>query len=717
MSCRVAIVLLCVLAGGLFGNDGEIVGEAVSVTAAARHISVKIKDCEAAALADDAALFAYLLQHGFSSASTGEALVDFASPHTRVYRYPDCIIYVRAELTQASTLTTQRRQRASRGDETLTDATFASAYSATETRTDERISATTLREIESAYVKTARRRKRAADPEVAIKFDVKVMALGRMNTRRVFDLSAQAKSSENSAQAYGSTDKSTAAKVSHFTFSDLPWYLDRITGLNGYDRTYAVHPEMAVATQPHWVYHIGTGVMRNHIEFYAPGSNRSIVEPDVFDVYPAQVNQRNSHETFTAALIAGQKFGRGPRNVVIYPATVLDANGEGWLSDISAALHAVYYHLQQHHRDGIPVSINLSLGGPASASFQHELEGVLARLRAEFDAVTFVSAGNDAVDACLITPAALAASVRGVITVASSNINDEFSSFSNYGECVSAIMPGQAVLSASNECASCYVEGSGTSFSAPLLHRLYIIARSVNMTASHVARFPPPAPHRYYCQPTPDEPDVLSTWYNGECVNGTVIYGECDTPDHVAVVYDCLNGTRAYVNDTILQCINGTLATFYTCLNGTVLEGDPEQDAWRQTLVAPAYLPSELALDFLFRYNAHRNVVSRTPRGTLNRLISLRSDLYLNATSLSYGNVQVFSFIGADKPGLNPLKIEVRPYTTLASIERPVSDTGGESSLNTGAANRQSVASALAPAATLYALIVAVLSLVYLTRG
>lgn len=697
MGLRVAILLLCLLAGGLFGDSGDIVGEAAEVTG--RRISVKIVDCDAALLQEDTALFAYLLKHGFSSASTGEALVDFKSSHTRVYRYPDCVLYIRTELTQASTLTAKPRHPQQRNQRSFSsDAEYVTEYGMRfESKQEHDHLLTRLGEMRRVYLDHSKeRRKRdairasSADPEVAIKFDVKITALGHLDNRLVHDLSAHVRSSNTHASATPNPG-GKAPKLTAFTFNDLPWYLDRITGAGGFDDLYNLHPTYTNPNAPpHWVYHVGTGVMRNHIEFFAPGSNESLVKPDIFDVYPAQVNNRNSHETFTAALIAGQKFGRGPRNVIMYPATVLDANGEGWLSDVAAALHAIYYHLQQNHRDGIPVSINLSLGGPASAAFQHELEGIMTRLRNEFDAVSFVSAGNDAVDACQITPAVLSSTVRGVVTVAASTISDNWADFSNAGPCVNAILPGQDILSASNECAACYVQGSGTSFSAPLLHRLYILTRSVNLTASYMARYPPPATHRYYCQPSPSQTTATPTWENDICLNGTVVYGACDSVDHEVMVYDCVNGTRIVVNQTSLECQDGTLVSRYHCQNGTVTPADPEQDTWQQTVVPPAYLPSELALDFLFRFNAQRNVIRGAPRNTINRLISLRPDTFLNATDLPYGDLVTYSFIGNDKPGLNSMKVEVRPYTTLNSVEPSLLSGPGNSILSGGTSHAES---------------------------
>lgn len=57
-----------------------------------------------------------------------------------------------------------------------------------------------------------------------------------------------------------------------------------------------------------------------------------------------------------------------------------------------------------------------------------------------------VAAGNDEIDACGASPSNI--KYNGVFVVGSINEQDEFSQFSNYGECVNILAPGEGVISA-----------------------------------------------------------------------------------------------------------------------------------------------------------------------------------------------------------------------------------------------------------------------------
>ena len=103
---------------------------------------------------------------------------------------------------------------------------------------------------------------------------------------------------------------------------------------------------------------------------------------------------------------------------------------------------------------------NLSLGGPQSTV----IDNSVLQLIQNNIAVT-VSAGNSNDDACFTSPARL----EEVLTVASSTINDQKSSFSNYGSCVDLSAPGSQILAAwigSNTATNTI---SGTSMAAPFV--------------------------------------------------------------------------------------------------------------------------------------------------------------------------------------------------------------------------------------------------------
>ena len=102
--------------------------------------------------------------------------------------------------------------------------------------------------------------------------------------------------------------------------------------------------------------------------------------------------------------------------------------------------------------------INLSLGGVGSSSTVDDLFAIAKQV---CHATIVVAAGNSATDACEYYPAG---SIH-VITVAASDVYDNFASFTNYGECVELAAPGVKILSSIDS--NSYASYSGTSMASP----------------------------------------------------------------------------------------------------------------------------------------------------------------------------------------------------------------------------------------------------------
>ena len=76
-----------------------------------------------------------------------------------------------------------------------------------------------------------------------------------------------------------------------------------------------------------------------------------------------------------------------------------------------------------------------------------------------------VAAGNGDTNACTRSPA----SAPSAITVGATTIDDERSSFSNFGSCVDIYAPGSGITSASHNCDCCTTVKSGTSMACPIV--------------------------------------------------------------------------------------------------------------------------------------------------------------------------------------------------------------------------------------------------------
>lgn len=114
------------------------------------------------------------------------------------------------------------------------------------------------------------------------------------------------------------------------------------------------------------------------------------------------------------------------KRVQLIGVKVLDSSGSGTLFGIIAGVN---YVNSQAKSTGRPSVANMSLGAAGTSPALEQ-----AVFRAIQSGVTFsLAAGNENVNACLVTPAR----VKAGITVAASDRYDERASFSNWGaQCV-----------------------------------------------------------------------------------------------------------------------------------------------------------------------------------------------------------------------------------------------------------------------------------------
>ena len=145
-------------------------------------------------------------------------------------------------------------------------------------------------------------------------------------------------------------------------------------------------------------------------------------------------NDCNGHGTHVAGTIGGRRYGVAP-GVTLWAARVFDCKG---VATISGVVGGVDWCVRQAKSLGGKWVANLSLGGGKSTA----LNQAVANAR-NAGIVVMVAAGNANTNACNSSPA----SEPKAITVASSTINDQRSSFSNYGSCVDIFAPGSSIVS------------------------------------------------------------------------------------------------------------------------------------------------------------------------------------------------------------------------------------------------------------------------------
>ncbi|MFC8259320.1 S8 family peptidase [Streptomyces sp. NPDC057291] len=222
------------------------------------------------------------------------------------------------------------------------------------------------------------------------------------------------------------------------------WGLDRIdqTETPG-DHAYT-YPDSAGEGVTAYV--IDTGVRVTHKEFEGRASSGfDAVDND------DSADDGNGHGTHVAGTIAGATFGVAKRAKIV-AVRVLDDSGSGTTEQVVAGIDWV-----TAHHEG-PSVANMSLGGSADPALDAAVQ------KAIVSGVTFaVAAGNESADASEGSPAR----VPEAITVASSTVEDEQSSFSNYGPVVDIYAPGSDITSSWNDSDDATNTISGTSMATP----------------------------------------------------------------------------------------------------------------------------------------------------------------------------------------------------------------------------------------------------------
>ncbi|WP_309123414.1 S8 family peptidase [Paenibacillus sp.] len=172
------------------------------------------------------------------------------------------------------------------------------------------------------------------------------------------------------------------------------------------------------------------------------------------------------HGTHVAGVVSALvDNGQGVAGMTWYnkvmPVKVLDSTGMGSTYSVAEGIVWATDH-------GAKV-INLSLGNYASASFLHDA----IRYAFDRDVVLIAATGNDNT-----SQPGFPAAYPEVLAVSATNQQQEKASFSNYGDYVDVVAPGENIASTYTE--NQYAALSGTSMASPHVSALAALIRSVN---------------------------------------------------------------------------------------------------------------------------------------------------------------------------------------------------------------------------------------------
>lgn len=240
-------------------------------------------------------------------------------------------------------------------------------------------------------------------------------------------------------------DQNLQSQAAEQVTADI-WGLDRLDSVSKvYDNRYK-YTSMGTGI---FAYIVDTGINSKHVDF---GGR---VRPGFSAIKGSKSTEDcNGHGTHVAGTIGGNVYGVA-KNVSLIPVRVLSCSGSGSNSGVIAGLDWI---LKQSTVANSVKVVNMSLGGGTSAT----LDATVAKLTNSGITVV-VAAGNSASNACNSSPARAASA----ITVAASDSNDVFASFSNFGNCVDIIAPGVSIKSDWVGSTTATQTISGTSMATP----------------------------------------------------------------------------------------------------------------------------------------------------------------------------------------------------------------------------------------------------------
>ena len=222
------------------------------------------------------------------------------------------------------------------------------------------------------------------------------------------------------------------------------WGLDRIDQTNlPLNNKYIPSNDASKTT----IYVLDTGCKKTHKEF----ENRVVYG---YTHYGSNAIDNQGHGTHVMSTVLGKNVGVAKKAKGIC-VKILNDNGSGTISGVIKGIEWSVKHAKNNNYCAI---ISMSLGGSKNNALNN---AVTAAIKSGVPVV--VASGNSNTNSCLFSPS----SATNVISVGSSDKNDNKSYFSNYGKCNNIFAPGTSILGADYRNNNKYSVKSGTSMACP----------------------------------------------------------------------------------------------------------------------------------------------------------------------------------------------------------------------------------------------------------
>jgi subtilisin family serine protease len=195
-----------------------------------------------------------------------------------------------------------------------------------------------------------------------------------------------------------------------------------------------------------------------------------------YETYPKCASD---HATNVASLAAGYGYGVAKNSTLISVGVQPGCEDSGYASDLLEGMSWIHEHYLNQPEPRAPAVATMSPRVPNSDAGT-EVERAIKDLIAS-GVIVVAAAGNYAEDACESVPAR----IPEVVTVAAADESLSAPwSWSNTGACVDIWSPGENILGASPDCATCTFVFSGTSQATPIVAGLVAHFLETSPTAS-----------------------------------------------------------------------------------------------------------------------------------------------------------------------------------------------------------------------------------------